>query len=185
MSELLPIRTFGDPILRETAVEVERFTPELADFLDRMVITMETAGGFGLAGNQVGLLSRVFVWRLEESVGRCVNPVVNAVSEDQDVSEEGCMSFPRLFRFAIERPLEIDVAYQDTGGRTHHVSPAGRLARTFLHEIDHLNGILFIDHLAAHDKARAERAIAAGELSAIPQPNGGPTPAYTDRLMLP
>ena len=184
-TELLPIRTFGDPILRERAQPIETFGPALAHFAERMRLTMDTAGGKGLAGNQVGLLRQLFVWRdTDASAGACVNPEVLAVSEETGLDEEGCMSFPRLFRFAFERPLEVHVRYRDVSGGLHEATPVGRLARTFLHEIDHLNGVLFIDHLAAHERARAEQAIAAGMLDDIPQPNGGPTPPHDERLTL-
>lgn len=169
--DLLPVRTFGDPILRQVAAPVESFDDGLRILVDRMRATMDAAGGKGISGNQVGVLLRIFAWRQDRDVfGSCANPEIVALSEQTELDEEGCLSFPRLFRFAFERPLDAEVEFQDLDGRRHSQFVTGRLARTFLHEIDHLNGVLFIDHLAAHDKARADELIAAGALDDIPQP---------------
>lgn len=184
-SDLLPISTFGDPILREMARPVTEFGDELSEILRRMHLTLAAAGGGGLAGNQVGLLRRVFVWRSDNSSGHCVNPDVLETSDDIVFDDEGCMSFPRSFRFELARAREVRVRFQDNRGTQEELMVSGRLARTFLHEIDHLNGILFIDHLAAHDLARAKAAIDQGDLDAIPQPNGGPSPVHGERVYVP
>ncbi len=171
MTDLLTVRTFGDPILREVAQPVTAFDDELRVLLDRMRARMDAAGAKGIAGNQVGVLLRVFAWRLDaETDGSCVNPEVIATSDELEAEEEGCLSFPRGFRFLCERPTEAQVRYQDAEGVSHERLVTGRLARTFLHEIDHLNGVLFIDHLAAHDRARFDLLAANGALDDIPQP---------------
>ena len=169
--QLLTVRTYGDPILRQVAAPVEAFDDDLRTLLSRMHATMDAAGGKGLAGNQVGRLLRVFAWRADAEVsGSCANPEVIDLSEQTETEAEGCMSFPRLFRFACPRPTWAEVHFQDLDGADQTMRVADRLARTFLHEIDHLNGILFLDHLAAHDRARADALIAAGALENIPQP---------------
>ena len=171
MTELLQVRTFGDPILRQHAEAVRNFDEDLRVLAERMLATMDAAGGKGIAGNQVGVLARIFAWRLDPTrSGSCVNPEILEVSEETETDVEGCLSFPRLFRWSVERPLEARVRYQDLDGESHVQSVQDRLARTFLHEIDHLNGILFIDHLAAHDRQRVDALIASGELDDIPQP---------------
>lgn len=181
---LLAIRVFGDPILRRRASPVEHFDEELRRLLDRMLATMDAAGGKGIAGNQVGVLLRVFAWRQDEdTAGTCVNPEVVEASEEVQLDEEGCLSFPKLFRFAFERPLAVRIGYQDATGQRRETQAEGRLARTFMHEIDHLNGILFIDHLAAHDREAARARVAAGELDDIPQAHGGPPPASPQRVL--
>ncbi len=159
----LEIRIFGDPVLRQRAHEVEDFDGRLATLAGNMFDTMRAAEGVGLAANQVGVLKRLFTWELEreaddgtvEAMGSAVvNPVLLDSSEDIQDGDEGCLSFPGLF-YPVDRPLRVEVGYQDLGGDDHTVQLEGFLARIWLHEMDHLNGILFIDHLAKHDKVEA------------------------------
>jgi len=161
----LEIRIFGDPVLRQRAHEVEDFDGRLATLAGNMFETMRAADGVGLAANQVGVLKRLFTWEVErdnddgsvEAVGSAVvNPVLLDSSEDIQDGDEGCLSFPGLF-YPVDRPLRVEVGYQDLGGDDHTVQLEGFLARVWLHEMDHLNGILFIDHLAKHDKTEALR----------------------------
>ena len=164
----LPIRIFGDPVLRERAAEVTDFDARLARLAEDMLETMRAAAGVGLAANQVGVLRRLFTWELfaedgSSTHGAWVNPEVLETSEEQQEGDEGCLSFPGLF-FPTTRPLEARIRALDVHGEEHEVTGVGTLARIFLHEIDHLNGILFIDHLARHDKKEAMRRIRAGEL---------------------
>jgi peptide deformylase len=166
---LLPIRIFGDPVLRERAREVEEFDERLARLAEDMLATMRAAKGVGLAANQVGVLKRIFTWEHfgeteeDHAAGAWVNPEVVETSEDVQEGEEGCLSFPGLF-FPTERPFRVRLRAQDVHGEQHEAIGEGMLARIFLHELDHLNGILFIDHLARHDKKEAMRRIRAGEL---------------------
>jgi peptide deformylase len=159
----LEIRIFGDPVLRQRAHEVEDFDGRLATLAGNMFDTMRAAEGVGLAANQVGVLKRMFTWELEreaddgtvEAMGSAVvNPVLLDSSEEIQDGDEGCLSFPGLF-YPVDRPLRVEVGYQDLGGDDHTVQLEGFLARIWLHEMDHLNGILFIDHLAKHDKTEA------------------------------
>jgi peptide deformylase len=159
----LEIRIFGDPVLRQRAHEVEDFDGRLATLAGNMFDTMRAAEGVGLAANQVGVLKRMFTWELEreaddgtvEAMGSAVvNPVLLDSSEEIQDGDEGCLSFPGLF-YPVDRPLRVEIGYQDLGGDDHTVQLEGFLARIWLHEMDHLNGILFIDHLAKHDKTEA------------------------------
>jgi peptide deformylase len=159
----LEIRIFGDPVLRQRAHEVEDFDGRLATLAGNLFDTMRAAEGVGLAANQVGVLKRVFTWELEreaddgtvEAMGSAVvNPVLLDSSEEIQDGDEGCLSFPGLF-YPVDRPLRVEVGYQDLGGDDHTVQLEGFLARVWLHEMDHLDGILFIDHLAKHDKTEA------------------------------
>lgn len=157
----LEVRIFGDPVLRQTAHEVVDFDGRLAKLAGDMLDTMRAEAGVGLAANQVGVLKRLFTWEVEREDpeaeaygGAIVNPTLLDASEDLEEDDEGCLSFPGLF-YPVERPLRIEVAYQDLGGDHHEVQLEGHLARVWLHEMDHLNGILFIDHLAKHDKKAA------------------------------
>jgi peptide deformylase len=159
----LEIRIFGDPVLRQRAHEVEDFDGRLATLAGNLFDTMRAAEGVGLAANQVGVLKRVFTWELEreaddgtvEAMGSAVvNPVLLDSSEEIQDGDEGCLSFPGLF-YPVDRPVRVEVGYQDLGGDDHTVQLEGFLARIWLHEMDHLDGILFIDHLAKHDKTEA------------------------------
>ena len=165
----LPIRIFGDPVLRERAFEVTEFDAALRRLGDDMLETMRGANGAGLAANQVGVLRRVFTWQLvgdEETPpehGIYVNPEILETSAETQEDEEGCLSFPGLF-YPTVRPLRATLKAFDVDGKPLERTGEGLLARIFLHEIDHLNGILFLDHLARHDRKEAMRRIRAGEL---------------------
>lgn len=157
---LLEIRIFGDPVLRQKARDVTEFDDRLRTLADDMLNTMRDAAGVGLAAPQVGVLKRLFTWevRYEEEDetygGAIVNPVLVDSSEEAQVDDEGCLSFPGLF-YPVERPLRVRIRYQDLTGDEHTEDLEGFHARVWLHEMDHLNGILFIDHLARHDRKEA------------------------------
>jgi peptide deformylase len=159
----LEIRIFGDPVLRQRAHEVTDFDGRLATLAEDMLQTMRTASGVGLAANQVGVLKRLFTWEVEDEQdsgevhrmgGAVVNPELVSSSAELEDDDEGCLSFPGLF-YPVERPLRIEVRYQDLAGDQRAVELEHHLARIWLHEMDHLNGILFVDHLAAHDRKAA------------------------------
>ena len=165
----LPIRIFGDPVLRARAHEVTVFDDGLEKLADDMLETMRRAAGAGLAANQVGILKRLFTWDTGEEHGAFANPEVVETSEELQEGEEGCLSFPGLY-YPTERPLRARLRGYDVHGEPIETEGEGLLARIFLHEVDHLNGILFIDHLARHDRKAAMRRIRAGELENPPPP---------------
>ncbi|TVP68569.1 MAG: peptide deformylase [Nitriliruptor sp.] len=159
----MEIRIFGDPVLRQRAHEVTDFDGRLATLAQDMLETMRGADGVGLAANQVGVLKRLFTWEVEHEAtdgsrsregGAVINPQLTDASEDLQDGDEGCLSFPGLF-YPVQRPLRVEIAYQDLVGDDHKVQLEGHYARIWLHEMDHLNGILFVDHLAAHDRKAA------------------------------
>ncbi|MTV25589.1 peptide deformylase [Nitriliruptoraceae bacterium ZYF776] len=175
----LQIRIFGDPVLRQRAHEVTDFDGRLAKLAQDMLDTMRAKDGVGLAANQVGVLKRLFTWELdvgedeEELIGGAVvNPVLLDSSEELQEGDEGCLSFPGLF-YPVDRPLRIEVEHRDLHGDEHTVQLEGFLARIFLHEMDHLNGILFIDHLAKHDRKEAMRRMREQQLEGGPPPTAG------------
>jgi peptide deformylase len=176
----LEVRIFGDPVLRQKAHEVEDFDGRLAKLAGDMFDTMRERQGVGLAANQVGVLKRMFTWEVEfedeDPVGSAVvNPTLLDASEELEEDDEGCLSFPGLY-YPVKRPLRIEVAHQDLGGDHRKVQLEGFLARIWLHEMDHLNGILFIDHLAQHDRGEAMRRIREYRLEEgleDPQPRPG------------
>jgi peptide deformylase len=173
----MEIRLFGDPVLRQRAYEVTDFDDRLATLAQNMLATMRAHDGVGLAATQVGVLKRLFTWEIAFEVedgseqvhgGAVVNPVLLDSSEEIQEGDEGCLSFPGLF-YPLDRPLRIEVAHQDVHGEEHTVELEGMFARVFLHEMDHLNGILFIDHLAVHDRKDALRRMREQQLEASMQ----------------
>ena len=166
---ILPIKIFGDPVLRLRAAEVTEFDDALRRLADDMLETMRAAVGAGLAANQVGVLRRLFTWETlaerggEGQFGAVANPEILETSEEVQEGEEGCLSFPGLF-YPTQRPLRARIKARDVHGEEVELTAEGLLARIFLHEIDHLNGVLFIDHLARHDYKEAMSRIRAGEL---------------------
>lgn len=153
----LDIRLFGDPVLRQSARQVDDFDDRLATLAANMHETMLHAGGVGLAAPQVGVLKRLFTWEVNEAHGGAVvNPTLTDASDDAQEDDEGCLSFPGLF-YPVQRPLRVEVTWQDLAGDESRVQLEGFMARVWLHEMDHLDGVLFIDHLARHDRKAAMR----------------------------
>ena len=105
--------------------------------------------GIGLAANQIGIAKRVFVMGSKNISGfpepfALFNPKITQVSQEQELMKEGCLSYPDLW-LSIKRPAVIEVEYQDSKGNTHEVAMSGLIARCFQHELDHLNGVCFVD----------------------------------------
>lgn len=141
------IRLSGDEILRKTSREVEEVTDKIRELLDDMVETMHKYNGVGLAAPQVGILKRVIVIDLydgEEPL-QLVNPKIIKAKGKQEV-EEGCLSFPNEYAKMV-RPKEVTVEALDRNGKKVKIIGKGLLAQALAHEIDHLNGILFVDNM--------------------------------------
>lgn len=150
---------YPDPILRRRAKSVAEFAPALAAGVERMFALMEEEGGIGLAAPQAGWGVRVFVTRIPvgQTEGPCrvyVNPVV-VTAEGRDEAEEGCLSFPDI-RAGIVRHARIVLRAQDLEGRPFEEEAAGLGARCWEHELDHLDGILFITRFKAGDLLQAK-----------------------------
>ncbi|MFN2389791.1 MAG: peptide deformylase [Actinomycetota bacterium] len=171
---ILPIRTFGDPVLRERAREVGRVTDVQRRLVVDMLETMRAAPGVGLAGPQVGVLERVFVWEVEEHSGAVIDPVISGRSSEKVEWEEGCLSLPGLY-FTVERPAEVRVEGIDEYGRPVAMDVAELLARVVQHEVDHLDGVLFIDHLDDARRAEALRTLREQALGLAPPPAPPPS----------
>ena len=155
---ILEIRLFGDPVLRQRAQEVTEFDPRLEKLAADMLETMRDAPGVGLAAPQVGVLKRLFTWEVDEQHGAVVNPVLTDASDEAVEDDEGCLSFPGLY-YPLSRPLRVEVTWQDLTGEEQTTRLEGFDARVWLHEMDHLDGVLFIDHLAQHDRKAAMKAM--------------------------
>ncbi|CCZ95561.1 peptide deformylase [Corallococcus sp. CAG:1435] len=135
----------GDPLLRKISKPVENFDSKLHQLLDDMADTLHFAEGLGLAAPQVGVLKRVCIVEYDDVLYELVNPVLKH-SEGKCVDNEGCLSVVG-FRGLVERPEKIDVEYFDRYGVKHKQHAEGYFARVFLHEMDHLDGILFADKM--------------------------------------
>lgn len=152
---LLPIIIAPDPILKTKAAPVEVINDEVKSLVRGMFDTMYDAKGIGLAANQVGVLKRILVadvtWREEEKqIGTqyvLINPEILTDSEELNVYKEGCLSFPDQFS-EVTRPTSVRVRYQDLDGKWHEEEFTDLLATCIQHEIDHLNGITFVDHIS-------------------------------------
>ena len=141
-----------DPILRKKSSLIENVDDQVRRLMDDMLLTMYEAPGIGLAAVQVGILRRVIVIDISKDDQKkkpmfFVNPKITHKSKKTSVYEEGCLSLPGHFA-EIERPSECHVKYLDYNGREKELKADGLLATCLQHEIDHLNGILFIDYLS-------------------------------------
>ena len=153
---VLPIRMFGDPVLRQRAREVESVTDIHRRLIADMLDTMRDAEGVGLAGPQVGVMERIFVWEVGEEHGAFINPRIVSRSETTDEAEEGCLSIPGI-GYPVVRAAEVVVEALDENGEPVRMDGTELLARVFQHETDHLDGILFIDHLSEEMRREALR----------------------------
>jgi len=156
---VLEIATAGDPVLRQVARELsleELRSPEIQALIDDMIETMRAAGGAGLAANQVSRLERVAVIEVDNNprypykppipLTVIVNPVLEPVGEETVEINEGCLSVPGM-RGVLPRFLTVQVSYLDRDGHPHTEIKRGLTAGTFQHEVDHLNGIMFMDRV--------------------------------------
>jgi peptide deformylase len=142
------VRKFGDPVLRATALPVDRFDESLASEVEQMGELMHDALGIGLAATQLGVLHRVLVYRTysDDPLTALVNPVIEWASEEQETLEEGCLSLPGV-HVEVERPVQVRVRARDVSGEQLTVAAEGLEARVIQHEIDHLDGILILDRI--------------------------------------
>jgi peptide deformylase len=159
---LLEILEVPDRRLTTVCAPVERIDAGLLRLLDDMLETMYAAPGIGLAAPQVGVLRRAFVIDLggegERKPLSLINPELVSRSESTNVAEEGCLSLPKQFG-EVARADQVLVRYLDCAGETRDIGAEGLLARCLQHEIDHLNGVLFVDHLSALKRAMILRRL--------------------------
>ncbi len=159
-----PIRLFGDPILRQSAVPVVDFDLELRKLVTDLTDTMVDANGGGIAAPQIGVGLRVFTYGVEGEIGHVVNPLVEVVGNEEQLGQEGCLSIPGL-PFDCRRALQVVVSGFTMHGEPFRVEGNGRLSVIIQHEVDHLDGILFVDRLDSSTRQAAEAAIRAAEWS--------------------
>lgn len=147
-----PLIILPDPLLRQVSKPVERVDDSLRRLADDMLETMYDAPGIGLAAIQIGLPMRLLVIDLakeddEPAPHVFVNPEILESSDERSVYEEGCLSIPEYYA-EVERPASVRVKYVDRDGKEQEIKAEGLMATCLQHEIDHLNGVLFIDHIS-------------------------------------
>ena len=157
MVSVVPIRLFGDPVLRTPAAEVVTCDKELRGLVKDLTDTMRDAPGVGLAAPQLGVSLRVFTYWVDEELGHLVNPVLDLSDEQQD-GEEGCLSVPDL-TFECTRARSVVAKGMNMHGEPITLEGSDLLARCVQHETDHLDGIVFIDRLDAQTRKEAMKAI--------------------------
>lgn len=158
------IITLDDERLRQKAKKVKQFTPALKQLAEDMLETMRTHSGVGLAGPQIGVMQRIFVAEIPASrsgtaephpqSGKCyvlINPEITQSAGDWVEDREGCLSIPTWYGL-VERPAWVEVKALDLQGKKIKLKVDNLLARVFQHELDHLDGILFVDHIQDREK---------------------------------
>ena len=160
---IFPIRVFGDPVLRQRAAEVKEIDAKVARLSSEMIETMYAAPGVGLAAPQVGIERRLFVYDVGEGPVTVINPEIVESSGEWEY-EEGCLSVPEL-HWPIVRPKEVHLVGLDLEGNEISVEADELLARVFQHELDHLNGILLLEHLDKDQRKQAMRVLRARALA--------------------
>lgn len=141
---ILEIKKAGDPVLKEQAQAVTKVDRRVRQLLEDMAQTMYEAEGVGLAAPQIGVLQRIIVIDAGEGLIGLINPEVVVKSDDIQTASEGCLSIPGVYG-DVERHAEVTVEGLDRSGKKIRIEAEGLLARALQHEIDHLNGILFIE----------------------------------------
>ena len=178
---MLKIYKYGEKILREKAANVPVVTDELRALADEMVETMHKAKGVGLAAQQIGHLEKMCVIDIPEGCEEQEDEMFNApigmplvlfnpeiiATEGSQHDKEGCLSFPKIGG-SVTRAAQVTCQYLDAENRPQVITARGFLARALQHEIDHLNGILYVDHLSA-----VERLTFAAKLKKMAKENGG------------
>ena len=177
----LKIYKYGEKVLREKATNVPVVTDELRALADEMIVTMHKAKGVGLAAQQIGRLEKMCVIDIPEGCEEREDEMFNAPigmplilfnpeiisSEGSQHDKEGCLSFPKIGG-SVTRAAQVTCQYLDAENRPQVITARGFLARALQHEIDHLNGILYVDHLSA-----VERLTFASKLKKMAKENGG------------
>jgi peptide deformylase len=174
----MPIRLFGDPVLRTPADPVKDFDAELRRLVKDLTETMLDAPGVGLAAPQIGVSLRVFTYHVDDELGHLINPSLD-LAEEEETGDEGCLSFPGL-AYPVTRAYGVVAKGFNMYGEPVTLEGTGQLARCVQHETDHLDGVLFIDRLDKAQRKLAMREIREAEWwgEAIPQVKVSPHPTW-------
>jgi peptide deformylase len=157
---LTHVRKFGDPVLKTKARPVELYDEALRAEVSRMGELMHDAIGVGLAANQVGVLHRLLVYRVQQDspVVALVNPEIEWKGRDEEIAEEGCLSLPSVL-VDVERPIHVRVRGFNEYGEPLLVEATGLEARVIQHELDHLDGVLILDRTTREQRKQAMRLL--------------------------
>jgi peptide deformylase len=156
---LAQVRKWGDPVLREKARPVETFDGALRAEVERLTSLLDDARGAGLAATQIGVLSRVFVYRMPDGPMQVmVNPQITDSSAETELFDEGCLSLPGVW-FEVERPSRVGVRAFDEHGEERVFVAEGAEADVIQHELDHLDGVLVLDRVPAEQRRAAIREL--------------------------
>ena len=158
-----PLIILPDPVLRQQSRPIEQVDAEVLRLADDMLETMYDAPGIGLAAIQVGVPKRMLVMDIDQRDGKknprvFINPVITWTSDEMAVNEEGCLSIPEIWD-EVERPARIKAEYLDRDGKKQELEADGLLAVCLQHEMDHLEGILFVDHLSKLKRSMAMKKL--------------------------
>jgi peptide deformylase len=153
-----PIREIGDPVLRTPADEVKAFDDNLAALVRDLEETVDHPGRAGLAGPQIGVSLRVFSYNIDGVIGHLVNPVITERSEETQDGDEGCLSVPGIWA-PTARALWCVAEGFDVNGKPLRLEGEGLMARCLQHEVDHLDGRVFLDRLTGEARKNALRAL--------------------------
>ncbi|MHB8780253.1 MAG: peptide deformylase [Candidatus Geothermincolia bacterium] len=154
---IMPIREFGDPVLKEQTREVREINDSIRKVIENMIDTLYDAPGVGLASTQVGVTDRIFVYDVGEGAQVCINPVITFVDDEMTDDEddlEGCLSLPGV-DLPVKRHERVVLDYTNLEGERHRMEAEGLLARVIQHEIDHLDGKVILDRAERADRAEA------------------------------
>ncbi len=153
---VLPIRVFGDPVLREVCPEVRDIDESVERLVRDLTDSLPRPGGAGLSANQLGVLKRVFVYEDQGEIRACINPRLVSVSEETEEELEGCLSLPGV-TVPVPRHLSVVLECLDLEGNPQRLEVEGWLARVFQHELDHLDGRLILDRTDRENRVQAIR----------------------------
>jgi peptide deformylase len=153
-----PIRELGDPVLRTPAEPVREFDRDLRFLVNDLEETVDHPGRAGLAAPQIGVSLRVFSWNIDDEIGHLVNPVIVSLSEETQDDDEGCLSVPGLYAPTV-RAMHAVVEGFDVNGKPLRVEGSGLMARCLQHEVDHLDGKVFLDRLTGEARKKALRTL--------------------------
>lgn len=164
----LRLRYYGDPVLRKKTKLIKEVSDEVRELIDGMIKIMIETEGIGLAGPQVGVSLRLFVTNVggQNEDGSVIytdpyavlNPMITQLSEEETEMEEGCLSIPELY-VPVMRPLKVHLNAMDSEGKPIDKDIEGFLARVYMHETDHLDGVLTVDHLKGKKRSDVEPAL--------------------------
>ena len=164
----MKIYVYENSILRTKSTEVDKVDDDLRLILDRMMKVMEKANGVGLAANQIGIDKRFFVLDVEGRKLKIINPEILEFGDELIEFEEGCLSIPGVYR-NVTRPEKIRVKYMDENNEVHEELLEGLISRAFQHELDHLDGVLFIDKISPLSRNLIRKKLELMKKNSIPR----------------